>query len=111
MDLRLVYSHDGEIHFGTMLLERGRGPLITGKTSDSSDTHEISRVLKSANLSSLHVVSTECGAEPRRAEQGRAGQGSAAQIESIQLLSREASILFIHLNHFDLDGCRWLIIK
>ncbi|TGZ49781.1 Uncharacterized protein DBV15_07661 [Temnothorax longispinosus] len=51
------------------LLERGRGrPLVMEKTSDSSDTHEISRVLKSANLSSLYVVSTERGiASPRLA--------------------------------------------
>jgi len=53
-----------EIHFEPMLLERGHGPLVTGKTSDSSDTHEISRVLKSANLSLLYVVSTERGIVP-----------------------------------------------
>jgi len=51
MDISRSWSN--EIHFEPMLLERGHGPLVMGKTSDSSDTHEISRVLKSANLSLL----------------------------------------------------------
>ena len=37
------------------------------KTSDSLDTHEISWVLKSANLSLLYVVSTERGIAPHDA--------------------------------------------
>ncbi|KYN29544.1 hypothetical protein ALC57_01009 [Trachymyrmex cornetzi] len=50
-----------KFHPESTLLERGHSPLVIEKTSDSLDTHEISRVLKSTNLSLLYVVSTERG--------------------------------------------------
>jgi len=56
-----------QFHSESTLLECGHSPLVMKKTSDSLDTHEISRVLKSANLSLLYVVSTERGIAPHDA--------------------------------------------